>query len=263
MLLLWHTLFAAALASVQSPAHSLEVTPAKVYPRPVSILFIAHDAGESYMAAPPLLLLADQGFNVTVLALGEPSSTIFLGNATGLNAVGLGDLGVDYAVLDGTRRARAQLLPRGDLATVVSALGTEHMVVVTGAVYAMQAQLSAALSEDLGAYVVALDDSFSLWDNRSLAARLFVQTNIADEIFVTATSIAAGADSFSSGGTLATVTGSPTLDAWSDDAANSSQVLRLKCIVTCGGGGQIASHWNVRVSGLCNACIFGREVRRS
>lgn len=71
---------------------------------------------------------SDDGFDVllkTVLALGEPASSIYLNNSASVvpasvAAVSLADIGcVNVTVLDGTKEARAQLLSPDDLDRVV------------------------------------------------------------------------------------------------------------------------------------------------
>jgi len=161
-----------------------------------SMLFILHDAGETYMAIPPMQQLLSEGFSLSVLALGEPAKTMFApgGGGSGIPAVTLADIGVNVTVADGTRAARAQLLPPDDIEAVQRyyLLGESAPgLVVSGTVYAMQSQLALAMAP---AYVVGLDDSFALWSNSSLPARLFVtprphaaaETPVADELFVTA-----------------------------------------------------------------------------
>jgi hypothetical protein len=159
---------------------------------PTPMLFVCHDAGESFMALPPMQELLAEGYPVTVLALGEPATTIFApGGGSGVPAATLFDMGINVTVADGTRAARAQLLTPSDIAAVQRYYFSDDgpRLVVSGTVYAMEAQLALALAP---AYIVGLDDSFALWSNESLPARLFVkprrpgQSQVADEMFVCA-----------------------------------------------------------------------------
>ena len=233
-------------------------------------LFILHDAGESYMALPVLQQLNSEGYDVDVLALGEPASTIYApyhinkrqphrASSGGLVSYTLADLGVNVVVVDGNV-TRAQLLNTSDVETVVQFFNPRPVVGV-GMVYAMQSQLSRAFRHS-SSYIVGLDDSFALWNSKSLTSRLFVappiQTRmttpaVVDEIFVTATSVATGAMEASGGIVSAFVTGSPTLDEWADDAANETEIAAARSFILEQAGRTTSGHGS---SGGDEALIF-------
>jgi hypothetical protein len=201
-----------------------------------SLLFVLHDAGESYMSLDPINSLVAQGIPTSVLALGEPASTLFANLSF---ASTLSDIGINVSIMDGTPQARAQLLRPFDVDLVTSYFSTNGVptVLCTGMVYAMEAQISLAFKSLASpSYIVGLDDSFSLWSNNSLPARLFVESYgdrlaVADEVFTSASSISEGVIAMSEGKVVATTVGNPSLENWAQDFSNLTQISTTRSII--------------------------------
>ena len=156
----------------------------------LDLLFIGHDAGECTFFKPvldELLLSRSPHYNVSILTLGEPATSIFMNYS---QAVTLEALGVYIDVQDGTSD-RSQLLTESDIDVLVAQL--QPRVVVEGMVYQMQAQLGAAFKasgsgsssspgKDPGdvkdVHVVGIFDSFALWDPSSMASVYFVEVGV-------------------------------------------------------------------------------------
>lgn len=105
--------------------------------RHTDVLFVLHDAGESFGLQPVIdALLGNKTITgVTILTLGSPATTIY---ETYSEAVSLSDLGITTTVIDG-QEGRVQLLPFSDMTTI---LGQWSVASVTcGMAYAMQAQI--------------------------------------------------------------------------------------------------------------------------
>ena len=79
---------------------------------PVDLLFVLHDAGESYALERTIDTLArDGGLRIAVLALGQPARDIFAGRAN-LSVHTPAELGVTTRILDGEAYAQTRSLPR-------------------------------------------------------------------------------------------------------------------------------------------------------
>lgn len=181
------------------------------------ILFIVHDAGESYMLQPVIDRLLKEKKPLDILTIGEPASTIFESYDTSRT---LEDYGVNVTIEDGYDRT--QLLRPHDVESLISAI--QPLVVATGMVYWMQSQLCAAYTRTYSSVCVGVDDAFTLWDEESVPAKAFVEPGVVDEVFVTANSIAeAIADEVT-----VTTTGSPTLNAWREAARDSGAISAIR-----------------------------------
>ena len=104
-----------------------------------TILFVLHDAGESFGLQPVIdQLLKDQQLSLIILCLGEPSTSIYYYNYTD-NAIVLSDVGItDIDIVDGNE-TREQMLSTEDLNTLVDKL--HATMVICGMVYSMEAQI--------------------------------------------------------------------------------------------------------------------------
>ena len=197
----------------------------------LDLLLIPHDAGESNFLRPVLdkLLLffggQQQQYNISVLTLGEPATSIF---ANYSQAVTLADLGVQVQVQDGASD-RSQLLNARDLQSVARQL--QPRVVVEGMVYQMQAQLGSAfkIAADAGAdvRVVGIFDSFALWDPSNFGSEYFVAPAAVDECFLCARQQQAGVTATNTV-VQPTVTGSPTLGSWQEVASDEELVAAAR-----------------------------------
>ena len=99
-------------------------------------LFIAHDAGESNFMIPILAELKKRNtYNMTILCLGEPATSLFSNYE---EAITLSDLGIDVDIEDGTSD-RSQKLTHHQMDTLLHQL--KPKVVLEGMVYQMQAQI--------------------------------------------------------------------------------------------------------------------------
>ena len=185
-------------------------------------LFIVHDAGESNFLLP---LVDDFNTkNVKVLALGEPAISIF-----GDLCLTPAELGVDTQIIDGND-GRNQTLKENDVNQILNALSPVHEAVLTGMVFAMQAQLSSAFLEAGSPRVIGVDDSYSLWSDDSILNTDFIAVKrpVLNEIFLSAYL----SKSFAGSGVVPSVTGLPTLSTWRKTAMEGSfetrQVLQRK-----------------------------------
>jgi len=185
-------------------------------------LFIVHDAGESNFLLPLVDDLNTK--NVKVLALGEPAISIF-----GDLCLTPAELGVDTQIIDGND-GRNQTLKENDVNQILNALSPVHEAVLTGMVFAMQAQLSSAFLEAGSPRVIGVDDSYSLWSDDSILNTDFIAVKrpVLNEIFLSAYL----SKSFAGSGVVPSVTGSPTLSTWRKTAMEGSfetrQVLQRK-----------------------------------
>ena len=201
----------------------------------VDFIFVAHDAGESYMFQPVIDNYINSSYSNSpsfiILCLGEPSTSIF----TSYNqSRTLSDYNIDVTVLDG-KDGRYQRLSEEDLNKLTMSIQTNK--VITGMVYEMEAQIASLpfnnnnydnnnnhKSDFNEMYVIGLDDSFALWDNTSIPSTLFVLPNIVKEVFVTADMIGDAIPP----STIATTTGSPTLDSWMNTASDTKSINEVR-----------------------------------
>jgi hypothetical protein len=93
-----------------------------------SILFILHDAGESYMVQPVIDRLLNNpkySSTIAILTIGEPSTDIF---ANYTQQILLSDYNIDIDIIDGY--SRTQMLNMKDLLNLVK--GIQPKLIVTG-----------------------------------------------------------------------------------------------------------------------------------
>ena len=227
---------------------------------PVDLLFVLHDAGESYALERTIDTLArDGGLRIAVLALGQPARDIFAGRAN-VSVHTPAELGVTTRILDGEAYAqtrsyapRAHALSRvcvplscnsrnATLTDVDVALLLAHFgrpsVLVAGMVYKMQAQLARAFRSRVSAsktkncYAIGVDDAIGHpWTRRGDHAmrRDFLgppTTEIAiDELFVADRPTAKNASAYidahlPKAGVTVTLAGSGSIEEWKEKAAN-------------------------------------------
>ena len=118
-------------------------SPRKVPPSK-SIVFILHDAGESYGLKPVIdTLIRSESYETTIVPLGEPAIQIFENYS--YNVMTLSEMGISTTVIDGNE-GREQELPISDVMKISNSLAEVMTtpwtgLVVCGMAYAMQAQL--------------------------------------------------------------------------------------------------------------------------
>lgn len=234
-------------------------------------LIVVHDAGESNFIRPDVLLLQkDQTRPVRVFALGLPALELFSGDEFRNVLVTPESLGLDTVVIDGND-GREQILSESDMVKLFQTFPPNMIeIVVTGMVYKMESQIAGAYRR-AGRRVVGIFDSFALWNENSICAKDFVDSEppAIDEIWLCAKE--QDTEELADHLERVVVTGSPTLTEWRRDASSKEKVRRTReillksvsrdpapardnsvIVVYAGGYGGIT--YNESVSTFCEAC---------
>jgi len=178
------------------------------------VLFVLHDAGETFALNATARLLLARGVNVRVLPLGQPATDVVFcaGHYAGcspLPATTLEELGVYGDIVDGTA-GREQVLRDEEVQRVAETLSPR--VVVSGMNYAMQLQLGAAM-KSVGARFAAFFDGL-----RMLGSDSDIGVGLQRDVARTADEVWIASDVLwpQGWGNNFRVVGQPTLQQWQE-----------------------------------------------
>jgi len=218
-------------------------------PKSTDVLFVLHDAGETFALQAPMRRLAAEGTAVLALVLGQPATDAIRcqGDFEGcdrLPSVSLLDFGVHVDILDGTD-GRDQRLNRGQLAKVAKALAPR--LVITGMNYQMQLQLGEAFRAEHGGKFAAFFDGLRmLGSDNDISSDLqlgFVQES--DQVWIASPLLWPTGEAW---GRNYAVVGHPTLEDWRTLSANHAAVA---------GARRAVYGESVAASGAPSLCWFG------
>ena len=187
------------------------------------ILFVVHDAGESLAFQPVIdIMMKDLNLNMTVLCLGEPSTSIYSNYP---NSFVLSDIGIDIDIEDGTEDSRAQMLSDAQLGVLVESV--QPSIGICGMVYGMQAQICSSLRRtiDLPSYSMTFFDGFGLWSNQTVMGTYFTNPNpeAVRSVMTSAEDQTSAINAEVTEYCTAVTTGNPTLQSWKATAENETR----------------------------------------
>ena len=193
----------------------------------VDILFVLHDAGETYFIHDAMTQVASAGWRVGVLALGEPAHRICSAIPSIATRIP-SDLGVRQKIADG--RARNATLTAEGVSRVLA--NYQHpIVVVVGMAYVMQAQLAAAFRDASSqVYTIGIEDGIGGgWNPRTTVQRAFLGppwSHVRVQEVLVADSMSANVVAEQSQGMVrVTLTGSGAIESWRSVAKDKDLVL--------------------------------------
>jgi len=193
------------------------------------VLFVLHDAGETFALNGTIRQLLAQRVGVTVLPLGQPATNVVscagpYAGCEALPSLTLAQLGVSATIVDGTH-GRGQLLAEQDLQKIQRALAPR--VVVTGMSYAMQLQIGRLMKTAREARFAAFYDGLRVIGSDSdISPRLqqrFAQA--ADELWIASAKLWPFAEGW---GHNYRVVGQPTLQDWQALGSRTSELRAVR-----------------------------------